>query len=137
MQWNAGPNAGFTAGKPWFYVNPNYRRINAEAQERDPESILNFYRRCLRLRKESATLLWGSYREYFPRSRHLYVYERRHRGERILVLCSFSGREQGWRLPKGYAREGAELLLSNYTAAGDFGRLRPWETRVYRWKQTE
>ena len=136
MQWSAGRNAGFTTGKPWFYVNPNYKRINAEAEEQDPESILNFYRRCLQLRKESETLLWGSYREYFRRSRHLYMYERRRRGERILVICSFSGKDRSWRLPKGYAREGGELLLSNYTGAENFGRLRPYETRVYRWRET-
>lgn len=65
MQWTDGPNAGFTTGKPWFYVNPNYSYINAETEDRDPLSILNFYRRCLALRKRSKTLLWGTYREYF------------------------------------------------------------------------
>ena len=43
--------------EPWFYVNQNYPEINAEAEERDPDSILNFYRKCLRLRKSSETLL--------------------------------------------------------------------------------
>ena len=76
VQWTGGPNAGFTTGKPWFYVNPNYTYINAEAESKDPLSILNFYRRCLRLRKSSRTLLFGTYREYYPWSKRLFMYER-------------------------------------------------------------
>ena len=77
VQWTGGPNAGFTTGKPWFYVNPNYTYINAEAESKDPLSILNFYRRCLRLRKRHRALLFGSYREYYPCSKRLFMYERK------------------------------------------------------------
>ena len=99
VQWSAGPGAGFTTGKPWFYINPNHETINAEAEEKDPDSILHFYRRCLRLRKSSETLLWGSYREYAPLHRKLFMYERSYRGERILVICSFSERTLTFCLP--------------------------------------
>ena len=48
MQWSGErSNAGFSTAEPWFYVNPNYRKINAAEEEKDPDSILNFYRRCL------------------------------------------------------------------------------------------
>ena len=133
MQWNGTANAGFSTVQPWFNVNPNYPRINVEREERDPDSILNFYRRCLALRKNSQTLLRGDYREYARHSRKLYIYERRFAEERILVICSFSERDRKYRLPKGYMEGEAALLLSNYPEAGTAGILRPYEVRVFKW----
>ena len=132
VQWNDGPNAGFTAGTPWFHVNPNYRTVNAAAEEGDPDSILNFYRRCLALRKGSETLLWGAYREYQPWRGKVYLYERAYQGERILVICSFSHLPQLYRLPRGYDETRAELFLCNYPQAPALGKLRPYEAQVYR-----
>ena len=134
VQWTDGPNAGFTTGTPWFHVNPNYKTVNVAAEEKDPNSILNFYRRCLALRKSSETLLSGSYREYQAWRGKLYMYERCYEGERILVICSFSPLPQGYRLPREYEKEQAELLLCNYAEAPSLGRLRPYEAQVYRWK---
>ena len=134
VQWTDGPNAGFTTGTPWFHVNPNYKTVNVAAEEKDPNSILNFYRRCLALRKSSETLLSGRYREYQAWRGKLYMYERSYEGERILVICSFSPLPQGYRLPREYEKEQAELLLCNYAEAPSLGRLRPYEAQVYRWK---
>ena len=61
MQWDDSKNAGFTTGKPWFYINPNYRKINLAAEEEQPFGILKLYRRCLRYRKNSDVALWGDY----------------------------------------------------------------------------
>ena len=133
MQWSGRENAGFSSAQPWFAVNENYKRINAESEEADPLSILNFYRRCLHLRKTTDALLWGDYREYQHWRRRVYLYERRYRGERILVVCSFSEKEKSWRLPRGYSRIGAELLLCNYPDGAKPERLRPYETQVWRW----
>lgn len=132
MQWSGEKNGGFSPEKPWFYVNPNYRRINVEREEGDPDSILNFYRRCLALRKSSDTLLRGTYREYCRYHRRLYMYERSWKGERILIVCSFSERKQKYRLPGGFEEETAELLLDNYPEKGERRELRPYEVRVYR-----
>lgn len=133
VQWDDSEYAGFSTVKPWFTVNPNYREINVSREEGDEQSILNFYRRCLRLRKGSETLLWGDYREYFPLHRGIYLYERSYRGERILVVCSFSKKEQDWQLPKGYAWEGSQVLLCNYPGEPKPGKLRPYETQILRW----
>ena len=132
VQWNREKNAGFTASEPWFFVNQDYKRINVEAEEQDPGSILNFYRKCLALRKSSETLIWGKYREHFPMSSRLYMYERSYEGERVLVVCSFSKNEVRIRLPKGYEGPG-ELMLSNYERAGQDNVLRPYEVRVLRY----
>ena len=132
VQWNREKNAGFTTGEPWFFVNQDYKRINVEAEEQDPGSILNFYRKCLALRKSSETLIWGKYREHFPMSSKLYMYERSYESERVLVVCSFSKNEVRFRLPKGYEGPG-ELMLSNYERAGQDEVLRPYEVRVLKY----
>jgi oligo-1,6-glucosidase len=130
VQWTDGKYAGFSTSNPWFRVNPNYKRINAAAQENDPDSILNFYRRCLALRRESETLIWGSYREYFPRSRKHYVYERSYLGDRYLIVCSFAAKETKERLPADWAKAEKDLVLGNYPfSTSDI--LHPYETRVY------
>ena len=137
VQWSDEPNAGFTTGTPWFPVNPNYREINVRREEADPDSILNFYRRCLALRKSNPTLLWGSYREYEPNNRRLYLYERSDENRRILVVCSFSKKQTAWRLPKGYDRAQGELLLCNYPTPGMPGSLRPYEAQVWAFPGTQ
>ena len=127
VQWSHGPGAGFTVGTPWFAVNPNYVKINAQDQEKKAYSVLNFYRRCLALRKTEETLLWGTYREYRHRHPKLFMYERRYKGEVILVVCSFADKPLSWKLPRSLSRKDAagkeaELLLSNYPPAGPGGR---------------
>jgi oligo-1,6-glucosidase len=133
MQWSGAKYAGFSVVKPWFYLNANYKTVNAEAEENDPDSILNFYRRCLALRKSNDILLWGSYKEHFPRSGKLYMYERSDAktGGRVLVICSFSKAPMRYRLPKGFSFEGAKLLICSYPDGGKAGFLRPYEAQVY------
>ena len=133
VQWTDGPNAGFSPVEPWFYVNPNYREINAAAQEEQEDSILNFYRRALALRKSSEVLRRGDYREYCRRSRKLYMYERTWQGQRVLVICSFFPGDQTYKLPGGWDAGHAELLLDNYTNGSRIGALRPYEAQVLRW----
>ena len=134
MQWSGAKNAGFSDAEPWFYVNPNYPEVNVEREERDPDSILHFYRRCLALRKSSPTLLTGGYREHARLDGKLYMYERYSADERFLVLCSFSDRDKKYRLPRGFDASEAELVLCNYPEAGPAGILRPYETRVLRFR---
>ena len=131
MQWSGAEHAGFSIAEPWFCVNPNYPRVNVALEEQDPDSILNFYRRCLSLRKSTPALLSGSYKEYNRFSGRLYLYERRLGNDRILVVCSFSRKDQPYCLPRGYSEKEAELLLCNYPAAGSPGILRPYEVRVF------
>ena len=153
VQWSDAENAGFSEHEPWFYVNTNYKTVNAEAEDKDPESILNFYRKCLQLRKSSETLLKGSYREYRRFSRHIYMYERAYEGEKILVICSFSKKEIGCRIPRAFykgsgktreASPAAEVILDNCSVAGmdedDIDctkklRLMPYEVMVLRRKK--
>ena len=129
-------NAGFTsAAAPWLPVNPNYPSINVEAEEKDPQSLLHFYRRAIRLRKALPAVRYGRYREFYRLSDRLYVYSRESAQQRLLIICSFTEKPVVFRAPGGYALEKGTLLLCNYPDADRHGNTfttRPYETRVYR-----
>ena len=133
MQWDDTVNAGFTAGTPWFYVNDNYREINVEAQEHDPDSLLNFYRRAIALRKRLPVVREGKYRDCCPLAGSLYLYTREMKGQRLLVACSFTERPLVVTPPKGYDFSKGRLVLQNYPVADPAipFQTRPYETRVY------
>lgn len=162
MQWDTSENAGFSKTKPWFYVNPNYKKVNVKSEESDPYSILNFYRRCLLLRKNSRTLIYGKYKEYFPEDKNIFMYERSLGNESYLVICSFSRLPVRAHKPERYYGKRGQLLLCNYPEEGQRsekislhdenvenvfehferqltdiehrkGLLRPFECRVYRY----
>ncbi len=131
MQWNDGPYAGFSAVRPWFYVNPNYKKINVATEEEDPNSILNFYRSCLALRKGSKTLLYGDYKEHDPNNRYLFIYERYTEEESYLVIASFSRIRLPFRMPARFKDRQGKLVLSNYPP-GERRFIMPYEARVYK-----
>lgn len=134
MQWTDGPNAGFSDAVPWFTVNPNYPEINAQREANQPDSILNFYRKALKLRKAEQALLDGVYREHRPLSGKLYLYSRTLGKEQLLVICLFSDKPCRLHLPKEFRGREAKLLLSNYPAPKDPSQLRPWETRILKFR---
>ncbi len=68
MQWD-GKNAGFTEGEPWLAVNPNYKTVNAAEAQDDPDSVLNFYKKLIRLRKQYADVIKGDYTPRFLMTR--------------------------------------------------------------------
>lgn len=133
VQWDGSDNGGFTTGKPWFAVNENYTQINVAQQEGDPDSLLNFYRKAIALRKTLPVVAEGAYREYFHDNEKLYIYTRACATQRLLVICSFSNEEEMLPLSDGYDIENAKLLLCNYQETAE--TLRPWETRVYLWEE--
>ena len=133
VQWDSSENAGFTTGKPWFYVNPNYKQINVAAQEKDPDSLLNFYRKAIKLRKSLPVVRHGTYREYVARSGKRYVYSREMEGQRLLVVCSFSDKPMKLKMPRGFDLSKAELILQTHPTATDI--LQSYESRVYLWEK--
>lgn len=132
MQWSGKKNAGFTTGTPWFHINPNYPKVNVETEEADPNSILNFYRKCLEYRKSSDVVLWGDYKEYYKADPNIYMYERNYKGKRLLIICSFSSHRIPMRLPYEYARKQfhGKTVLCNYEKHSSRW-LKPYEARVY------
>ena len=134
LQWDDSKNAGFTTGKPWFYINPNYRKINVAAEEEQPFSILKLYRRCLRYRKNSDVALWGDYKEYDRLSNQLYVYRRTYQQKSLLIVCSFSTHSLKWHNIKEFRGRKGKLVICNYPNPVH-GMLKPYEARVYEYKE--
>ncbi|MDO5153424.1 MAG: alpha-glucosidase [Eubacteriales bacterium] len=133
MQWDGGENAGFTTGTPWFYVNENYRQINVASQEADSNSILNFYRKAVKLRKSLSCVRYGVYREHFPLSDKLYMYSMTGERQKILVVCSFCEKPLRYGVPKGFNLDTARLVLCNYPGPNQ-RVLQPYECKVYLWQ---
>ncbi len=134
FQWTDGKNAGFTEGEPWFFVNDNYRQINAAQQENDPGSLLNFYRAILKFKKETPVAVWGDYKEYFPKDKNFYVYAREYEGKRLLVICSFTRKAVRFDAPEDFDLQKGRLVFANYESnffiMNGF-TARPYEMRVY------
>lgn len=134
VQWDNTENAGFSTEIPWFYVNENYKEVNVSAQEKDTDSILNFYRKVIKLRKELSCVRHGNYTEYNKYSSKLYVYTREDEKQKILVVCSYSEGMEELKVPAGFDMSKAQLILNNYDGAETYV-LKPYETRVYLWEK--
>ena len=134
MQWSDGENAGFSTGKPWFYVNDNYTEINVASQEDDPDSLLNFYRKLLKFRKENPIAIYGDYQELLPNDKNLYVYLRSYEDKKMLVICSFTRDAVRFDAPESLKISKAALVLNNYEhnfVISEGFTTRPYEMRVY------
>ena len=134
VQWTSGKNAGFSKVEPWFYVNENYKEINVRKAEKDPNSILNFYRKAIALRKSIPVVKDGKFKEYNKLSGKFYVYSRENENQKMLVVSSFSDKHESFNPPRGFNLMRGELILSNYEN-GAPKTLRPYETRVYLWNK--
>jgi len=136
VQWDNSFQAGFTSGTPWIKVNPNYRKINVQEQINDPDSILNYYKKLLRLRKrkENKALIYGDYQLILPEDEQLFAYFREYQGNRFLVILNYSEAKAFFSYDINY--RGRELVLANYHTEDqqEFSEmeLRPYEARVYR-----
>lgn len=91
MQWSPGPNAGFTnpETKPWLPVSPSSDVINVESQLADPGSLVNMYRRLLRLRKQATALRLGSFLSHPSSTDDVFVYRRESNDEVMTVALNF------------------------------------------------
>lgn len=128
VQWSAEKNAGFTTGTPWFTVNPNYKEVNVEAEERDPDSLLNFYRALLKLRKEyKDQAIYGEFKLRLPRNRKLLVYEKIANGKKLTVISNMSDKPVS-AAPVNKFLNG-KIIINNYKGTpGDI--LKPYEAYV-------
>jgi len=135
MQWDDGPNAGFTTGTPWIKVNPNYRDINVKEAMADPDSIFHYYRKLIALRKRHDIVVYGDFVPLLEDHPQIYAYLRVLGNERWLVLLNFFGSECEFALPKDVSFADAGLVIGNYPDGGRpldrTVRLRPYEARVY------
>lgn len=125
MQWDAGPNAGFSQAEPWIRANPNYTHLNVEAQLEDPHSILWFYKRMIWLRKHNDVLIYGTYELQDAGHESIYAYTRHFKGKTFLIATNLTEFPCYWDEP-----ENAKVLLANYEGL-DPEQMQPFEARVY------
>ena len=136
FQWDASANAGFTTGTPWLNVNPNYTRLNLEAQRRAPDSVWNFYRALTALRANPEymeTVVYGRTEPYLPDLKNVMAYYRRGDAQTLLVIGNFQEKAQSVPLPGEVKR----VLLNNVKAfdAGDgVFHAEPWQFVVLEMK---
>lgn len=134
MQWGKGENADFTSGnETWLPVNPNYPEINVEVEEKDPDSILSFYRQLIQFRKEEPALLYGTF-EPIKTKGSIMAFYRSYQGEMLFVLLNLTKKNQ--RLPHKISSLVGQVLFSNYSHAGFTfkKRLRPYEGLIVKIK---
>jgi oligo-1,6-glucosidase len=129
FQWDNTPNAGFTTGNPWLKVNPDYQSVNVSAQQDDPNSVLNYFRKLVQLRKKEPVLVYGRYRLLDKGNPDVYAYTRELNGKKILVLLNF--RDKISVASTGIDIENARILANNYPDPPDGNKLRPYEALVY------
>ena len=116
MQWNTRENAGFTTGTPWLKVNDNYTEINVETQDTDPDSVLNYYRKLIALRKSPAYKEVFAYGEFLPvyqNTSSVMAYYRKTENQRILITANFG--KEAVSLTLEYPVK--QILLSNMASA--------------------
>jgi len=94
MQWSDTPNAGFTKGIPWLPIPASYQTHNVASEEKDPNSILNFYRRVIALRKTNEVLLEGDWAAVNENDENVLAYVRRYRNQAVLVVLNMSPTSQ-------------------------------------------
>ena len=131
MQWDTTEQAGFTTGKPWMKVNPNYTEINAAEQVDCEDSIFNYYRKLIQLRKELPVLTDGKFTMLDMDRDQIFAYLRDNGEDKLLVVCNFYGNTVDYAVSE--KAEDLELLIGNYTEENmQTDVLRPYEARIYR-----
>lgn len=130
FQWDTTENAGFTTGKPWLKVNSNHNIINAEAQEKDPNSVLNYFRQLVQLRKQNLTLVYGAYTLLDKDNPDVFAYTRELDGKKLLILLNFSEKNTAYTLPISTAK--SKIILDNYSNTKKIKKntLRPYEAVI-------
>ena len=112
MQWDDSENAGFTKGTPWIMLNPNYKEINVKSQINDDNSLFNFYKKLIALRKDEKykdTIVYGSFNALDAKDENVMMFERINDEQKILVIANYSKEDKSILLPYDYSK----ILINN------------------------
>ena len=137
MQWSANDQAGFTNGKPWLDLAPNYRDINVEEALQNSASVFYHYRQLIKLRKNYDIITYGDYQLLFEDNPQVFAYKRQWNNEELIVISNFYGKEITVDMPVEKTANYLEILLSNYDdSSNNLSQLnlRPYESIIYHLK---
>lgn len=134
MQWDATENAGFTSSTPWKRVNPNYTEINVAAQDQDPNSVLNHFRKMTQVRKENQVLVYGDYKLLLPKHEQVYAFTRESENDKMLVLLNFSETDSNIELDELKGLGSENIIIDNYSITSIEGTsitLKPYQAVLF------
>ena len=124
MQWNETKFAGFSTNEPWITVNPNYQTINRDKDTLDPTGVIQYVKSLLKLRKEVDLFTTGQFQLLEIEHKNLFIYERTHSTERIIVICNWTNETT----QNPIDIKGLTLLLSNAT---NHQTLKPYYAGIF------
>jgi oligo-1,6-glucosidase len=140
MHWTKGNNAGFTSGKPWIKLAPNYTQINVSEQELNPNSCLQYFRKLTALRRANPEILvYGRYVDVDRANPGIYAYYRIGTNGKMLVVLNFSAERSTLDIPEGLG--GSTLSLNNLkdppsiSGNGTQIKLYPYQALIYKFKE--
>jgi oligo-1,6-glucosidase len=129
FQWDSTINAGFTTGKPWIKVNPDYKTVNQALEENDPNSVLGYFKKIVQIRKDNPVLVYGKYTLLDKDNPDVYAYTRELNGKKLLILLNFKNKTA--TANTGIDLSKAKLVVNNYPSASQGEQLQPYEAAVY------
>jgi len=133
MQWNSNKNAGFTKGNPWAKLNTNYEEINVEHELLNSDSVLNFYKKLIKIRNNSETLIYGKYELLLENHKEIYAYTRTYKNEKYLIIVNLSMKTVEFE--SEYTLKSRNLLLHNYKEVEEAVKkfnMKAYECRLYK-----
>ncbi|AMG20354.1 alpha-glucosidase [Staphylococcus saprophyticus] len=131
MQWNQNKNAGFSDHQPWFPVNPNYQQINVAEQQDNPNSILNFYKAMIQLKKSDDVYTYGKFDLVDTTNEQVFAYTRTLDDKHILIVGNLTDQITSLNMPDYMSNHSNHILLHNYKdRAINMNALRPFEAFV-------
>lgn len=131
MQWNAEKFAGFSTVESWLSSPENYKQINVEAEEKDPDSVLNFYKMLVKFRKENKIVQDGDIKFFERDNNDVIAYCRTLGNEELIVICNYRAAEISLKDKSlaDYISEGYKKIIGNYDGVAE--NLRPFEVVVF------
>ena len=130
MQWDGSTQAGFTTGIPWMKINSNKDVINVSKQQSEPDSILEYFKKMIELRKTNPVLVYGQYLAVETENENLYVYYRIWEIEKWLIILNFS--PDTVVFPPELRNQNATKMMGNYSTVDSLEAVRPWEAVILR-----
>lgn len=128
MQWTNEVNGGFTEGTPWFPVNPNYKTINVAQQSEDSDSVLNFYKRLIKIKKSDDIYTYGEFNLIDDANENIFAYTRKLNNKTVLVAGNLTDHVASLNLP--FEVEPSQIKLHNYKNDLDITNMKPFEAFV-------
>nr|WP_145353658.1 alpha-glucosidase [Staphylococcus epidermidis] len=131
MQWNNSINAGFTTGKPWFHVNPNYTEINVKQQLNDKFSILSYYKALIQLKKSDLIYTYGKFNMVDAENRQVFAYTRTFKNNTVLIVANLTNEVSELNLPFELDISSVDIKLHNYHLNDiNLDHIKPYESFV-------